>query len=73
MIECMRAIGTAQLMLVTAMRRHDLLLTRNCPLSFAARIAALLHRSLLLATSELFTGTRMSGSTRARWELGVST
>jgi len=59
----MRAIGTLQLMLVTAMRRHDLLLSRKCPLNFAQRIAALLHRSLLLATSSHFTGERMSAST----------
>jgi hypothetical protein len=59
----MRAIGTLQLMLVTAMRRHGLLLSRKCPLNFAPRIAVLLHRSLLLATSSHFTGEPMSAST----------
>jgi hypothetical protein len=59
----MRANGTLQLMLVTAMRRHDLVLSRKCPLHFAPRIAALLHRSLLLATSSHFTGEPMSAST----------
>jgi hypothetical protein len=58
----MRAIGTLQLMLVTAMRRPDFLSSRKCLPSFAPRIAALLRRGLLLATSELFTGERMSGS-----------
>jgi hypothetical protein len=58
-----RAIGTSQLMLMTAMRRHDLPLSRKCRLNFAQRIAALLHRSLFLATSKLFTGERMSVST----------
>jgi hypothetical protein len=55
----MRAIGTLQLMLVTAMRRHSPLLSRKCPLNFTQRIAALLHRSLLLATSSHFTGEPM--------------
>jgi hypothetical protein len=59
----MPAIGTLQLMLVTAMRRHGLLLSPKCPLKFALRIAALLHRSLLLATSSHFTGEAMSAST----------
>jgi len=59
----MRAFGTLQLMLVTAMRRHGLVLSRKCALNFAQRIAALLHRSLLLATSSHFTGEPMSAST----------
>jgi hypothetical protein len=49
-----------------------LLSSRKSLLSFAPRIAALLRRSLLLATSEPLTGERMSGSSRGRWEMGVS-
>jgi hypothetical protein len=59
----MRGIEALQLMLVTAMRRHDRLLSQKCRPKFVPRIAALLHRSLLLATSSHFTGIRMSAST----------
>jgi hypothetical protein len=45
-------------------------LSRKCPLNFAQRIAALLHRSLLLATSSHFTGKRVTTSTWGRWEWG---
>jgi hypothetical protein len=55
------ANGTLQLMLMTAMRRATWFGRENAPLNFAARIAALLHCSLVLATSANFT-TPMSNA-----------
>jgi hypothetical protein len=65
------ANGTLQLMLMTAMRRAALFGRENALLNFAARIAALLPCSLVLATSANFTTPcRMPAQTR-RWGMGA--
>jgi len=70
----MRGIEALQLMLVTAMRRHDRRLSQKCRPKFVPRIAALLHRSLLLATSFSFYGHPDVGfDLGADGELRVST
>jgi hypothetical protein len=64
------ASGTLQLMLMTAMRRATLFGRENALLNVAARIAALLHCSLVLATSANFTTRLECRCKRAGGEWG---